>query len=299
MPEDSVAWQLRVPQRALHFPFLLDGLLSVAALHTAVTKGSHEVAVYVDIAIEFQTRSLEPFQHAIHNISSENCDAVFAHSVFTIIHGIVVPALTKPTRAIGGANTASRLETIVVLFELVQGTAEVTKLFGRDLRRTFPAGEDYWAGSSEGLDEESNEAFRRLHDINHQKYSRHPGNFRAIETAISQLKRCCQRYRGYQDSGSVLSWLAIVDRDFVKFLQQKEALPLLILVHWGFLLGQLDGKVWWASCSGLALVNDGLSILYPDRHVQAGDLATAWLMYRNALSWFSDAGNLSQVHRAS
>ncbi|KAL2839882.1 hypothetical protein BJX68DRAFT_258712 [Aspergillus pseudodeflectus] len=213
-----------IPQRALHFPLLLDGVLSVVALHTTTTKTPEEAGVYIDMLVGFQTRSLEPFQRVIEAISPENCDAVFAYSVFTIIHGIAVPELT-------------RLETIFVLSELVQGTAEITKMFGQALQRTT------------ALDAEDNEAFRRLHDA-----------------TIPHLRMCCQRYRGHQNPGSVLTRLAIVDRQFVKSLREKDDLALLALVHWGFLLGQPDGETWWALRFGLAMVNKGLGSLNPDSH---------------------------------
>ncbi|KAJ0415797.1 hypothetical protein BJY00DRAFT_304626 [Aspergillus carlsbadensis] len=287
---DSVAWQLTIPQRALHFPFLMDGLLSVAALHSATTKGPEEAGVYIDMAVGFQTRSLEPFQRAIQHISPDNCDAVFAYSIFTIVHGIAVPELTRLTRAVGAVapDASSRLEAIFVLFELVQGTAEITKMFGRTLQRTFTrCHEDYWAGSSIALDAADNEALCRLHEINHQKNRRlDTHRFEIMEAAIAQLRMCCQRYRGHQDPGSVLTWLAIVDREFVKCLRGKDPLAVLVLVHWGFLLGQLDGKAWWALRFGLALVNEGLRCLNRDAHVPAVDLAQAWVAYRNALSLF-------------
>ncbi|KAL2795536.1 hypothetical protein BJX66DRAFT_301854 [Aspergillus keveii] len=289
-PADSAAWQVTIPQRALHFPFLMDGLLSVAALHTATTKGPEEASEYIDMAVGFQTRSLEPFQRSIQHISPENCDAVFAYSIFTIVHGIAVPELTYITRASSTAatDTSSRLERIFVLFELVQGTAEINKMFGQTLQRTFHNSEDYWAGSSTALEAEDNEAFHRLHDINNQEnHDLDPRKFQLMEDAIAQLRMCCQRYRGHQDPGSVLTWLAIVDREFVRFLREKDILAILMLVHWGFLLGQLDGKAWWALRFGLALVNEGLESLNQETHVYATDLTAAWLAYRNALSVFS------------
>jgi hypothetical protein len=268
----------------------MDGLLSVAALHTATTKGPEEASEYIDMAVGLQTRSLEPFQRSIQHISPENSDAVFAYSIFTIVHGIAVPELTYITRASSTAatDTSSRLERIFVLFELVQGTAEINKMFGQTLQRTFHNSEDYWAGSSTALEAEDNEAFHRLHDINNQEnHDLDPRKFQLMEDAIAQLRMCCQRYRGHQDPGSVLTWLAIVDREFVRFLREKDILAILILVHWGFLLGQLDGKAWWALRFGLALVNEGLEGLNQETHVYATDLTAAWLAYRNALSVFS------------
>ncbi|KAL3444139.1 hypothetical protein BJX65DRAFT_283746 [Aspergillus insuetus] len=244
------------------------------------------------MAAGFQTRSLEPFQRAIQAISPEKCDAVFAYSILTIVHGIAVPELTYITRASSSAptDTSSRLERIFVLFGLVQGTVEITKMFGQTLRRTFHRSEDYWAGSSTALETQDNEAFHRLHDINHQENDNLDlRKFQIMEAVIAQVKMCCQRYRGHQDPRSVVTWLAIVDREFVKCLREKDTLAVLVLVHWGLLLGQLDGKALWAFRFGLALFNEGLGILNRETHVHASDLTAAWLAYRNALSVFSHA----------
>ncbi|KAF9891388.1 hypothetical protein FE257_004244 [Aspergillus nanangensis] len=282
-PASNDIWQVRVPELSLEYPFLLDGLLSVTALHTALTKEPHEALFYISIAMEYQSRSLEPFQDAIRNISLENCDAVFAHSIFTIVNGIVVPQLTPVTCASTRTEHSKTIDALLVVFELVQGTAEIRKSFGKGVNKTFPAPQDFWAGSSETLDEDTSEALRRLNDINHKENSAIPEKFQIIEAAISWLRKCFQRYHSRRDPVSVLSWLAMVDRHFVEFLRQHEVLPILILAHWGVLLARLDGKVWWALDSGSALVSDAFGLLKGGNDIHELESPVAWPVCKEIL----------------
>ncbi|CEL10966.1 hypothetical protein ASPCAL14073 [Aspergillus calidoustus] len=308
-------WQVFIPRRALEEgnEFLLDGLLSIAALHTAARLGSSTstgtmarkdedeyrarrqapIQLYIDVAMDYQSRALEPFQRAIETISQENCDVVFAHSIITIINGIAFPRVLKLTTRSGAAGSETRsdsdpttstsmLETIFTLFELVQGTALINLLTLPWLKDKDPClvYENFWAESRLAeLDRDTEEALERLNELNvaenqlqsrdhintttyhlhHQlsQSSRHA----LISSAIARLCKCFQRYAAMQDPVSVLTWLATVDRGFVDCLRRRETLPLLVLMHWGALLAMLDGGVWWAEGSGRALVEDVMGIL--------------------------------------
>ncbi|KAL3457682.1 hypothetical protein BJX64DRAFT_268451 [Aspergillus heterothallicus] len=298
-PTENHTWQVLIPRRALEAEaksensFLLDGILSVAALHTAVTLNAspnphdqHSKQTYIDAAMTYQSRALEPFRRAIQHISQENCDVVFANSLITIVNGIAVPQVLRipSTRndgdAYGNGNgngdqdpstniNTNMLETIFTLFELVQGTAALNRITGTWLKDKDPClvYENFWgaAGSSTSLDADTDDALNRLSELN--KRENEPGSpfhgarHALIDTAISLLRRCFRRYTALQDPVSVLTWLAIVDRGFVDCLRRRETVPLLVLMHWGALLAMLDGRVWWAQGSGRGLVRDVMGIL--------------------------------------
>lgn len=59
-----------------------------------------------------------------------------------------------------------------------------------------------------------------------------------------------------------MAWLAMVDKEFCSYLRHRRALSLLILMHWGTLLGELDGRIWWARSAGKALISELLMILH-------------------------------------
>jgi hypothetical protein len=116
--------------------------------------------------------------------------------------------------------------------------------------------------------------------------------FSLIERAISLLRKCFQRYTALHDPVSVLTWLATVDRGFVNCLRRHEALPLLVLMHWGTLLARLEGVVWWAGGSGRGLVGDVLGILGSQdegldhaTNLKAQGDRTAEEGFKSALKW--------------
>ncbi|KAL3481028.1 hypothetical protein BJX99DRAFT_219553 [Aspergillus californicus] len=266
-PGDYHVWQFTIPQLAFRHEFLLYGLLSVAALHTAFA-GTRSARSYIDTAMVYQSRASAPFHDAIRNISHENCDAVFAYSMIITVNGIAMPQLS-----VDKSDKVNILDTIFMVFELVQGTAEISKIGGPWLQRSCLVQQDYWGKSSETLDGETDRALTRLSAMNDEENRHNADRHRFIEYAISRLRLCFHRFRGLGDPASVLTWLATVDRDFVNCLRRHETLPLVVLLHWGVLLGQLDGKVWWASNSGEALVSDTMRIL-KNKNAKLGDVAS-------------------------
>ncbi|BCS23102.1 Zn(II)2Cys6 transcription factor domain-containing protein [Aspergillus puulaauensis] len=271
-PADLHIWQSVIPRRALDHDFLLDGLLSVAALHTASSSDRQTARPYLDAAMDFQSRGLKPFQNAIQNISPENCDAVFVHSMITIVNGIVFPQIAARVTEV---DSSTVLENIFTLFKLVQGTAEISKLTGPWLQKSSLIPKDFWGASSDSiLDTEIEQALTRLRDLNRRENIEHPPRHGHIEFAISRLRQCFQRFFRFRDPASVVTWLAIVDGEFVDYLHKEEPLPILVMVHWGVLLAELDGEVWWASKSGKALVADALGIL--DRGEVDFGIASSW-----------------------
>ncbi|KAE8312711.1 hypothetical protein BDV41DRAFT_538592 [Aspergillus transmontanensis] len=272
---DHRVWQTSMPRKALEFDFLLDGILSIASLHTAATKAPLEARSYIDTALEYQNRALTPFRHALNNISPANCDAIYAYSLITIACRIAMPHL-----AIGDNEGPNMIENILHVFELLQGTTEISKMTRAwSSQSSFPTVGDYWAPAAKCLDSETEEAFSRLTAINNQKNSTLPEAHRITDEAIDLLRRCFCRYSTMKDPGSVVTWLAVVNRRFVDMLRGLEPLSLLILGHWGVLLGQLDGKIWWASNSGRALVTDIMGVCGTGV-VEYGD---AWLWPKREL----------------
>ncbi|KAE8395536.1 hypothetical protein BDV23DRAFT_168708 [Aspergillus alliaceus] len=259
-PSYDHAWQIIMPRKALDHDFLLDGILSIASLHTAATKGPTQARPYIDTALEYQNRALTPFRHALNNITPANCDVIYAYSVITIASGIVLPQLSAEND--GNPNT---IENILHVFVLLQGTTEILKTNRAWLAQSsFPPVGDYWEGAARSLDRETEEAFERLTAMNRQKNSTFPEAYCITEEAVALLRRCFCRYSTMKDPGSVITWLAVVNRRFVDTLRGLEPLSLLILGHWGVLLAKLDGKVWWAFKSGRALVVDTLQVCGTD-----------------------------------
>ncbi|KAF7587443.1 hypothetical protein BBP40_007214 [Aspergillus hancockii] len=255
---DHYVWQIIMPRKALEHDFLMSGILAVASLHTASALEPPEALSYIDTALEYHNQGLAPYRHAIDNLTPLNCDAVFAHSVITIMLSIALPRLPASK-----GETSSMTENIIFVFELLKGVAKIFSITRSWLENNlFASRNGFFENSSVSLDAETEAALTRLADLNNTTLANVDlDQHRIMKDAISLLHRCFVRYAHSQDAASVLSWLAAVDKEFVQVLSRRQPLSLLVLMHWGVLLAELDGRTWWARNSGSALVSEILVAL--------------------------------------
>ncbi|KAL4884852.1 hypothetical protein BJY04DRAFT_214734 [Aspergillus karnatakaensis] len=257
-PADYHVWQAVVPRWAFKYDFLLYGILSVTALHTALALDPVDARPYLDASMDFQSKALRPFQEALQNISLENVDAAFAYSRITIVKGI---AFRQVAADINSADDTSMLESIFLLFKLVDGVMAITDMSHEQLRKSALIPRNFWGTAEFTLDSDTNEALTRLSELNTRLNINDDTQYCTIDSAIFRLRQCWQRFHRHGDSTSVLSWLAMAGKEFVIAAMNYESLPLLVLAYWGSLLQQLKGASWWAANSGSALVSDILETL--------------------------------------
>lgn len=263
-PSDYDAWQIVVPQKALEYDFLLNGVLAVAALHRATTAVDAASALpYVDTALQYYNRAFAPFQQALDNLTPLNCEPVFAHSIIITVISIALPQLTTERN-----KSQSMTENIIVIFELLQGVKRImniskpwlkAKLFTRRhdfLRDPIPDPE-----TLDSMIPGAGIAFTKLSNLNNTLASFDPEQHHINKESISLLCRCYSRYATMGEPSAVLTWISAVGKDFVHSLRRRQPFPLLIMMHWGVLLGELDGEMWWARNSGKALAAELLIAL--------------------------------------
>lgn len=255
---DHYTWQVILPQKALDHPFLLNGILALGALHIASTLNQPTALSYIDTALQYHNMAFAPYRHAIDNLTPDNCDAAFGHAIITTVIGIALPRLTAARD--GSSNMT---ENIVVVVELLKGVSKILSIARPWMKtRLFSYRTAFFNVDPTKIDKETDAAITRLANLNDDTVSRidadhHPVN----KDAISKLHKCFCRYADNGDAGSVLGWLAAVDKVFVHCLRSRHVVPVLILLHWAVLLDQLDGQIWWARNSGKALVSELLAIL--------------------------------------
>lgn len=257
---DFHVWQMVIPRQALEHDFLMSGVLAVAALHTATSIEPLAALSYIDTALEYHNMAFAPFRQALDHLTPLNCDAVFAHSIITTVVGIALPRLTA-TRD----ESSNMTENIIVVFELLQGVKKIFWISEPWLHtKLFTPRHEFWKASVAELDEGTAAALTKLAKLNDDSMANFdPEEHRINRDAIALLRRCFSRHANAADAASVLTWLAAVDKDFVDRLRRRKAFPLLILMHWGVLLGSLDGQMWWARNSGKALIIELLTALHP------------------------------------
>ncbi|GIJ92352.1 hypothetical protein Asppvi_011334 [Aspergillus pseudoviridinutans] len=259
-PSDYHVWQIVIPRKALEHDFLLNGVLAVAALHIASTLKPPDALTYIDTALEYHNRAFAPYRQAIDNLTPMNCDAVFAHSVLTTVIGIALPRLTAERDKSSGIT-----ENIVVVFELLQGVSKIFKISRPWLTMQLFTSQDDWDNvTTSKLDSETERALDRLAALNDDIVATvDPDQYRIVKDAIRHLHECFTRHATNRDAASVLRWLAVASKEFAHAVRCRKPFPLMVLMYWGVLLGELDGKWWWAQSSGTALVSELLTALQP------------------------------------
>ncbi|RAL03673.1 Zn(II)2Cys6 transcription factor domain-containing protein [Aspergillus ibericus CBS 121593] len=259
-PTDHQVWQSVIPRKALEYSFLMSGILAVASLHIASELDPPAALSYIDTALEYHDLAFAPFRQAIDNLTPANCDAVFAHSVITTVIGIALPQLAAVRE-----ETQSMTENIIVVFELLHGTTNIFSISRPWLQdKLFTSRRGFWETPLSILDSETEAALDRLTALNNDMLAgANAEQHSIIKNAIALLRRCFCRYNHNRDVASILAWVATVDKEFVQALRCRQPLALLVLLHWGALLHELDGKVWWANNSGRALVSELQNALRP------------------------------------
>lgn len=81
-------WRTSVIDCAFEFPFLLQGILAIAALHIASQDSSQGERLSI-VAASKQNMALSDFRGQLENITEENCHALFA---FSFLAGYYIPA---------------------------------------------------------------------------------------------------------------------------------------------------------------------------------------------------------------
>ncbi|KAL4926413.1 Zn(II)2Cys6 transcription factor [Aspergillus undulatus] len=256
---DFYTWQIVVPQKAFRQDFLMKGILAAASLHIASSLDTSAAATYINTALEYHNQTLTPFRHAIDDISPENCDAVFAHSVVTTIISIALPQRnTEKDENIGA------YEKIVLATELLQGVRKILKICRGWLQfKPLTAVSDFWERSSMGLDPETAAALDKLASLTDETAS--PEQHSMFKEAVQLLRQCYTRFANTRDIASILAWLAAADKELIYAFRCRQPLAMLILMYWGVLLHELHSGLWWARNAGSALVLDLLPELQPYR----------------------------------
>lgn len=254
-------WQIVIPRLALQYDFLMNGILALAALHIATTTESPTSLAYIDTALQYHNLSFAPFRAAIDNLTPQNCEAVLAQSIVTTVIGIALPRVTAPRD-----DNSNMTENILLVFELLQGVKKIIHI-GRSwikINLYSRQKERYESMGPTELDSDASAAFDRLAMLNEETVaSMDAQQYLINKEVIDHLRDCYTLYASSQDPGEVLAWLAAVDKEFVDNVRRQQPLALLILMHWGVLLGELDGRWWWASNSGKSLVLELLQVLLP------------------------------------
>ncbi|KAJ5157650.1 uncharacterized protein N7482_008750 [Penicillium canariense] len=277
---EQITWQKHVPRLALKHRYLMHGIMALASLHIATTLEPQKARVYIDAGLEYHNMSLEPFRNAIDNLTPEKYDAVLAESVVTTAISLALPQLTATNDSVG-----KMIENIITAFELLQGVKKILTIGQPWIHLQLFSQGEFWKDTSAELDDDTDSALDQLLSLNEQiRLNGDETQYIINRDVINHLRHCFMKFACSSDPAPVLAWLAAVDNAYVHSIRRRSPFALLILAHWGLLLGELGEKRWWARDSGQALISELLDAL-----------TTEDLLWENCLGWVRRKLSLQSV----
>ncbi|KAE8375386.1 hypothetical protein BDV26DRAFT_299801 [Aspergillus bertholletiae] len=246
---DMDDWKILIPQQASQHTFLLYGILALASLHVAATATEPaRVLSYLDTALQYHNMSFSPFRQALDALTPLNCDAVFAQSAIITVSGLALPRLNAQHRG----ECFSMIENMITVFELLQGSTKISRISRPWLKASMFSKYDFWLVETGDLDSDKTAIIEKLGQLNSRIADAEQGS--ANRKAIDLLQSCFAKSACSSHPVTILAWLVYVKKEFIDGLRMRQPVPLLILMHWGVLLNELEGQFWWAKGCGRDLV---------------------------------------------
>ncbi|KAI1827346.1 hypothetical protein F4861DRAFT_550894 [Xylaria intraflava] len=272
VPEDHPYMQFTMPQEALRYDFLLNGIFVAAALHRSTTVAKSEARGYFNIAMELYDRASRSFRTHLRKMDPATHHLLYIFSSMTAFINI---AFSQCNFSEGGElNT---LSTVAVAFDLLNGSFNIARTnFQQLLDSPVPirAYLSYGLAPAVSLYPDTGAALSRLESLNEMYH-----NSRAQPTPTPSEAKLGVASPSSSDSGlSTISvrtpppWSAAIELlrlcftedqrgvmhgfcfvfpgsagpDFTAALKTSDPMALLILMHWSVLIDRASAEYWWA-----------------------------------------------------
>lgn len=249
-------WRDAFPTEAASHPFLMHGLLSLAAVHMAMDDLTKH-KTYVDRAMQHYTLALALYRPELINVTKHNCNALFGFSCIAAIMSFAVSMASQHT---GTAllqdihDTFQLLKGIHAVVEAARPELEVGPL--ADLLRQFVPRET----------ELPPEVQKTLHVLTERVHTcgeseeRKAAYIHSIETLRAVYKNAVFKP---DDRTLCLVWPIAVQRPYIDALAERQPMALVILAHYAIFLYDLR-RFWWAGDRGPRIVEAVTGLLSPD-----------------------------------
>ncbi|GJC83479.1 sterol uptake control protein 2 [Colletotrichum liriopes] len=227
-PQQVKLWKTAIPKEALRHEFLMEGLLSVAALHCAHLEPSMGWA-YTEAAIQYQNSGLIGYRTALLHINDNNYEAIFIFSVILTVLGFAMPAAYTERQPVSPA------ETLISIYELLKGITLTTEVYAEAIR----------GGMLSPL----------FHNLELRVSSPCIVLEGEIETAMVRLRQRAEFMTKYVGTETREIYIASIDSLEANFHNAGGPMALLVWVHYGVLALRIHDQ-WWGKNFGIRLIED-------------------------------------------
>ncbi|KAI5291572.1 hypothetical protein KEM52_000124 [Ascosphaera acerosa] len=241
-------WKDYVVEEALAHPFLMHGILALAALHIlSGCRADHpRRRKYAELATMHQHLALSAFRPQLSNVTSSNCTAVFAFSC-------VIAALAFSfSRYVGNTPQDDPLTELLHDFMLFRGVESVIESYNEQLSTGRLAPLLKPPALHDPLSPDiivAIENLRKLNETHVAQYSLEEAE--SYREAITQLQPSFEK--SFDNLERVFRWPMIIPESYFDFVRYRRPGALIILAHYSVILHKID-YCWWAEGWGAHLL---------------------------------------------
>ncbi|KAI0509685.1 hypothetical protein F5B22DRAFT_311026 [Xylaria bambusicola] len=281
VPEDHHYMQFVVPQEALRYDFLLNGIFVAAALQRSTMVQEPEARGYYNIAMELYDRASKSFRIHLDRMDPTTHHVLYIYSSMTAFINI---AFSQCNYMEG--NELNTLSTVAVAFDLLNGSVNIAKTdFQGLLDSPVPlrAYLNYGLASAVALHPDTRTALARLDNLNEQYHSSRHHRLTPLasdemsvattpasdtlstasttsatsntpwKVAVALLQHCFAEEQRAILRGFCFVFPGGAGPDFTAAVKVSDPMALLILMHWAVLIERAGNDFWWARGLGKRL----------------------------------------------
>lgn len=272
-------WQDTVIQIGFHYPFVLRGVLAIAAIHLAMLNPASSVD-YIVQASTLYNRALFDFRNVLRNVNDENCTPIFAFSCLTVVHAFSVAQVQAPQDPVGD---------LLNCMHLIRGVNAILQPHWAKLTTTelHPLLENGWRRGAHGEIQailQLKNLVKSLPDRDKESYANE------CMQAIDQLHTVLLEVKASGDDQSYLallfSWPILLPPKFFSVLSAREPIPMMITAHFAAIF-QYKADCWW-------IANWGKNIVRAVDSTLSGDLRK-WLQWPEEITNMFDRSEIQQT----
>jgi hypothetical protein len=255
-------WQEHIPNEASKHPFLMHGVLALAALHLACSKPT-QATKYTSLCDRHQASALVSYRQILTHITDDVADALFALATILSISSLARATLRASQME---DQQYISVSSICELLYLTRGVREVKEATGELINKgpfsVVLFGHQVSADVQVTMSPKTLGVFRELEQMVHEnclEVDQRKHCSEAVAHLHSVFETVLAKYLlGDLEMGHIWRWTAMLSYDFIKMVQAEYPPALIITAHFTVATMMLR-EMWYVSNWGnLAL--DGIRI---------------------------------------
>lgn len=229
LPEITARIQITVPSLAQTYPFVMHGILAMAAVHLSRMRPSRQLH-YDMLAAKHHNEALPGFRSTLQNLNEENCIALITFSKGLVWCSLASDASSNQVKKPAGMKA----DWLPQWFRLLHGSCQIVKAS----RIWIKNGPHALRQSCNATDEPSDPADDKILTL--MKQLAPVSEESLCKTIIAALResfvRASMSHHNTPFRNAINFWIDSLPDEYIELLERKEPWALIVLAHFCVLL---------------------------------------------------------------